>query len=299
MKKTLIIGLTVLLGLFVVFTVMDKSDYALEKRLWRVQKDFTELSQDPQSAPAEQYASLARRYRRLIEKYPDSRLVPMIYLQISRLYFMQEAYDRARDILQELKDRYPDRNELQAEALLYIGNAYESEGDFSQAVKTYQKIQQRYPHTEWGIGMPLYLADVYLRAGKLDEHRQALENAAAYYRGIVADEGADLGHQLRAYRSLVAAYLAQEKWNDAVSVLKNALFRYAKSEYLTPRSAGVLIRSIAQISVTRLENPDRAIGIYQEFIREHPDHPLSPTLKKLIAAMQQQGVTQNGLPEGE
>ena len=76
MKKTLMIFAAILGGIFILLSLLDNSDYALEKRLWRLKVKVDRVAKDPKVVPDREYDDLAIQYRKLIKKYPDSESTP-------------------------------------------------------------------------------------------------------------------------------------------------------------------------------------------------------------------------------
>ena len=129
MKKTLIIIVAILAGLYIILSVLDKSEYALEKQIYRTQQEYTRIMADPKVIPAKEFENLITRYQRLIAKYPKSQMTPNLFLFIGALYNVQDLQEKAIDNFGEILKRYPDQRLLCATALLNIANIHANADD--------------------------------------------------------------------------------------------------------------------------------------------------------------------------
>lgn len=282
MKKTLGIFAAVLIGLFVILSLIDTSHYAVEKAFWRIQKDFDQIRQDPKVVPPQQFEQLANKYRKLVERYPDSPLIPKVHLYIGTVYVFKGDYEKAKAAYQEVIDRYPESKNAAAEAMLNLGKVYELERNEEKAVAFYRRIMNEYPRTETGIIMPIYIANYYAKVGKSQKSLEALREAEGFYKNIADGEGAV---DLRARRLLSTVYMAQQEWMKSIDVLKNILIDYADSGYIDEEVLMTITRSINTIALTQMDNLDLPINIYEKFIGDHPDHRFNNFLTQMIAVL--------------
>lgn len=285
MKKSLLLLPGILFVVFIFLSVIDHSDYALEKKMWRAQQQFTQLTRDPKSVPEKQFESLATQYQKLISQYPKSYLLPQIYLQIGQVYAVKGNFEKARTNFSEILKQFPNQKEICAAALFGIGSTYEKEMKEEPAVKTYQQIIKVYPVTNTGFNMPIYIANYYLKLNKNVDAAAALKEAERFYQQIIL-ENPNSPASFNALRFLAATYLAQERWDDAVKTFEKILFDYARSPYMNWRIAQWIIGAINRVSIEKLKDLNRPILIYQTFIEKQPGHPLDKILKKILVSLQ-------------
>lgn len=286
MKKNLVILTGVFVGIFIFLTLLDRSEYPVEKKLWAAKKQFEGISQDPKVVPEKKFADVIAQYERIIQQYPRSKLLSRIYLQIGRIYMLKGDYAKARTVFAELIQRFSQEPEFCAEALFNTGRTFELEVDFKNAVKTYRAVWQQYPKTEVGLAVPGYIANYCLYSGKQEEAQKFFAEAVGYYIQVAKDSGRSL-EGYRALRFLASCYLAQQNWPAAVDTLARMLLDFPGPEYLQPQRLDVIIRSIDEISVTQLQDYERPQKIYQAFIDTYPKHPVNSILKETIAKLQQ------------
>jgi len=273
-----------LLVIFVILSVIDRSDYVIEKRIWKIQQQFT-VEARYGILSSEESENLAAMYRSLVQEYPRSGLLPQIYLRIGQIYVVNKDFEKARTSFAVVLQQYPQRKDLCSMALLKIGLTYEQEKKDDMALRSYQRIINNYPQTEIGLNMPLYIAGYYHRLNKAAEAKNAFQDAEMFYRKAVQENPGSLkGYS--ALRFLALTYLVQKKWDVAVKTFEKALLDYSLSPYLDGKAAGSIIYSINAVSFFELKTPQQPITFYQMFIEKRPGYPLNNFLKKVIASLQ-------------
>ena len=286
MKKTIIIFLAILVGVFLVLSFIDKSDYALEKALWRVQKQLNQVAKDTKIVPDQKFDDIATQFNKLIEKYPDSKLTPGIYLKVGSTYVFKKDYNKARSVFNKILKLYPELDILCATTLFSIGNSFEVEGNMQEAVASYTKLYKDYPLTDLGMNSPMYIANYYLKNEMHPEYKSSLRIAVSLYEKI-SSESPNTPQEFNALRLLVTAYNAQKEWRQAVGVLEKLLIDYPTPPYLSPQRANLLIKFINTISMTQLRDYEVPIKIYQGFIAKYPNHSLNSVLTEMVSALKE------------
>ena len=286
MKKTISLLSGILIAIFIILSLLDKSEYAVEKRLWKIQMDFTQLIRDPKIVPEKKYDEVVHEYQQVIKQFPRSKLTPGIYLQIGRVYVLKRDYSKARESFQEIIQRYSDKPTLCAIALLNIGRTYGEEKNKAEALKVLNDVINTYPTTPVGLNTPLYIANYYRKLNDMDGSKSALRDAATFYKKI-SSENPDSMIEFDALRLLAATHLAQKNWEECVQVLGDALLKFSSSKYLTRARAGLIINSINTVSILQLKDFDRPAKIYQQIIDKDPSQPLSHYLVAVVHGLEQ------------
>ncbi len=287
MKKAFISYLVILIGVFVFFSFSDlNGEYVIERKLWKIQHQLIDIAKDPQAVPDFKFDEVANQYQKIIDKYPDSRLIRNVYISLGRLYLLKKDYATAREKFYLIIEKYPDNKELSAEALLFVGKTYEVEGDWPQAYKIYQDIINNYPVTMTGLSVPIYIANYYKRQNDFQNTMNAYEKAVVHYKKIASDNsGTQAGSKALGYLS--NCYMEQNRWNEAIDTLGLILEKYAASGHLTAKNVDMTIKTINIVSAYQLKDYDVAIRLYQGIIDRNPKHPLRAYLEKNIDAFNQ------------
>ncbi len=282
MKRGLLMFGFILVGLYVLLSVLDTGEYATEKRLWHLQKRFQELARDPVAFPEIEQQGLIDSYKAVIRDFPRSRLNGQVLLQIARIYTFKKDYALAKETLGQISKLYPKDAALNAEALFNVGLVWESENNQKEALNAYQQVVDKYALTAIGLNVPLHVANYYQRLKQPGESRQALERAVFFYDGIVNKyQHTSIGFE--ALRFLATTYLAQQDWHKSIAALGQMLMDYSTGPYLDERQAILYIRTINTISINQLKDYELPIGIYRGFIKKYPGHPFNPIFEKVIA----------------
>ena len=284
MKKTLVVLTSILVGLFILLSVIDKSEYTIERKLWLIQKKFDRLIQDPKSVPDVEFDNIINQYKKVIKQYPSSSLTPKIPLQIGRIYTYKKDYQKAREIFGEIVKKYSQDPELCAEATANVGWTYELEKDWPPALATYEKIIAQYPLTETGMNTPVYIASYYERNNDAAQAGTAYQKAISFYKKVSA-EYPNSGYDFAALRILSSSYFSLQEWEKGIKTLGKILVNYPTKEYLNAQRADLIIKTINTIAITQLQNYDIPMDIYQEFVEKHPKHPLAKVLKQIISQL--------------
>jgi tetratricopeptide (TPR) repeat protein len=263
---------------------LDKSEYALEKQLWRIQKKFTEISQDPAAAPTQAFDDVSKQYQKVIAAYPHAKLTPGIYLQIGRVYFLKKDYEQSRAFYLKLQQLFPEEKIPAAKALFHVGLTYEAENKSEQAFQAYEEVLKQYPLTDTGLNMPYYIAKYHERLGHREASQTAFRKAISFYKKIVQDH-AQSELAFNALRVLASVYLDQKEYEMAVRTLGDTLIEYPDMTLRNPQRADLIIKSINTVAAIQLKDLDLPVSIYEKFLKEYPGHPLTGYLTKTVESL--------------
>lgn len=284
MKKAAVIYLTLLLGVFGILSVSARrDDYVVEKRMWKIYKRQIDVAKDPGAIPRETFGRIAEEYARLMDKYPDSPLMPSIHIRLGEVYALGGDYETARETFRQVIASYPDNNELSAEAMFQIGKTYEFGQNWAEARTVYNRVVADYPGTDTALGVPIYIAAYHRGRNDVQKAMDAYGEAVRYYAEIAAEHD-NTRRGLNALRYLSNCYLDQDRWAEAIGILGRILEQYAGSEYLTVKSVDMMIRTINVIAAYQLKDYDAAVRLYRGIIARRPGHPLRGYLEKVIDA---------------
>ncbi len=153
MKKLLFILPSLLLVIYIIFTVIDNSDYVVEKKIWKVQHKINVIAQEGRAAQASQVETLARKTQALITQYPRSGLLPEMYMQLAQIYVFSKDFDKARTNYTLILDKFPERQIVCAKALMAIGATYLAQNRGDDAIGFYQIFVKEHPDSQLDGGL--------------------------------------------------------------------------------------------------------------------------------------------------
>ena len=287
MKKALITYLVILAGVFGLLSAFDlKGDYVVEKKIWGLYQQQIDIAKDPAVIPDRTFEDIIAEYHNIIDRYPDSRLTPGLYIRLGEIYNLRKDYEAARQVFNKVVNLYPDNKELVAEALFKIGRTHEFEQNWVKASEIYNVIIRDYAQTETAMGIPIYIANYYRSENDFQKTMEAYEVAIRYYKKMASDyEGKKVG--LNALRYLSNCYLEQNRWTEAIDTLGQMIEKYSTSGHSTIENVDMTIKTINIVSAYQLRDYDIAISLYQGIIERNPGHPLNSYLEKVINAFNQ------------
>lgn len=143
----------------------------------------------------------------------------------------EEKYQRAGMTFQQLVDTYP-TSDLAAPSVFYSGNCRYRLKQYALALESFKQFVARFPKH------PL-IDQAYLGVGDCQEQLGKFDEALEAYRQVM-NRGGALAYEgsLGAARCLLKqSETDQEKWNEAVTILKN--LSISKNEYGAKASRGM------------------------------------------------------------
>lgn len=282
MKRTLIILVSILAVVYIALTVLgSRGEYSAEKAIFRINKKFTKIKDDPLATPEAKYKEVIEDYKSYMKKYQDSRLAPFAHILIGRTYVLKGDHDLARETFERVIQQYgDDKPSLAAQALLEIAASYSNQENVGAIVKTYERLKRDYPATEQGLAAPLTLAKIQASNNPVAAP-EIFAGTIAYYRSLQSkDPKSVIG--FKALNLVAASYMTQQKWREAANTYGELLLEYPQPEYLTVTTANLYLRTINTLALSELKDYDLAIKIYADFIQKYPQHPLTPLMDKLL-----------------
>lgn len=282
MKKAILIYIGILTGAFVLFSLLDhNSDYTVEQMAWKVQREYIDILKDPKVVPEQTFNKVIRDYQKIIERYPGSKLTPMIRMLVGNVYHVKKDYETSREKFNEIIELYPQNRELQAQALSAIGRTYEAQDNWPGARKIYDRIVADYALTRTGLGVPIYIANHYKTQNDYQKAMDAYDRAITHYSALAA-QNPDSPAEYNSLRYLSNCYLDQKRWSEAVEVLGKITAKYGLPERMNIRTLDIILKAINTVSVHQLKDYELPLQIYQDIIAKDPNHPWKDYFQKMI-----------------
>ena len=193
-------------------------------------------------------------------------LTDEIRLRLGMALFTLEKYNEAEPLF-EAVSKIQDFSHADF-ALLRQAQCRLENGKTAEAAALFVELTKKFPSSSYlktaqlAAGKCLYLTD------KLNEAQQQLQPLS----GADGDEAAEAAYWLG--RTL----LKQKKPADALAVLDSAVGKFKTGEF-APYLVVARIDAMYEIPERRAETA----ALYQQFIQQHPDHPLAPQATYLAA----------------
>lgn len=247
--------------------------YGIERRFWKAKALSQKIVVNADSTPPALFEKSRKRFEEIIKEYPDHHtLIKESNLSIAGLLIYEKKYQEVRNFLNKVREEYPKDKSFGARSQFLLGFSYEREGNWEGALKEYRVLRDRYPESQVGLEIPLYIARHDLKTDT-KKGSESYEAAAGYYHQLIRDNP-KTPLQFLAFHYLLGGYEEQKKWDEALKVLQDLVMTYPKM------SRNYVLRIDAY--GLRLKQPEKAIAIYESLIQSYPDHPDATLFKKRI-----------------
>jgi len=297
-KKAISIFIAILVGLYALLSFLDfHGEYPAEKELWRINLEFAQAGKDPQIIPAAKFDKIRHRYEKLIERFPESRLVALAHVLIGRVYLTQKDYPKAREKYEDVIGQYRiSQPNVAVKAAEDIGKSYAAENDSANVLKNYKRIRKEFPLSDTGLKVPVFIGQFYLARNEQGLAIKAFSDAIRYYRTMIA-QYPDTATAFNAWRLIATCYFKQNEKEKGVKVLGEVLNNFSTSKYMSAGQADTIVKLINTTSVIYLKDYSYPIRIYEKFIRDHPGHPFNKTFEAMVDSFNllEENVTEIGI----
>lgn len=224
-------------------------------------------------------------FQAFIKQYPKHALTPVAYMNLGLVYDRTEQYEKAREAYKKALEYYQDSKAHQAEIELMIARSYQEEGKWDEALKVYEKIETDYGETTAVLQVPLMKGAYYEKIGQKEKQEAILDEAIAKYLELHVGEPGSMSSTM-ANRLIHTAYAQKGDWQGALANFDRNIER---EESTLRKGSWHFLK--AYITETRIQDNEGAISLYQSFLKEYPEHPLSKTAKSRMDLLKAPPVT--------
>lgn len=224
-------------------------------------------------------------YRRYLRQYPNHSFAGRTLVRIGVLQQKAKHFDLARRLYNRALKQYvkgASKKGMASELILLIGDSYKEQGIWTEAEKIYKAVQETYPTSNASAQVPFRFYEHYKSIGQMGQADSILNEAMGRYRQLAATH-AGTAVEATAIRFLHAAYVTKKDWQGLLAYIDEEI----KKEKSQVKQGRWLILK-AMIIEKRLKDREKALVLYQDFLKQFPDHPLANTAKQ-----HQQILTQN------
>ena len=260
-----------------IFSLLDyKGEYLAEKKLVSVNKLLSDTMATPEAIPPGLYEKIAAQYGKIIRGHPKTKSSRQARILLGKLYIVKSDFNKAREVLNEILQKYPENKDYCAEALFTIGNSYEAEDKWDKAVSTYENIMTNFVGTLRSLNTPLYIAAYYAKKNDAKNKNIYLKKALSYYQNLNKEyPNTRIGYMASNLEITTLQNLG--KWSESLDKLTSLIKTYPQALNLIRR-----LQMVELISIGKLRNPQRAIDIYEEFVSKYPRHKLNKLILEEI-----------------
>ena len=282
-----------LIGKFIVFAAIisvstvcggcGDGTYVAEKMYYSASYQLRQLEQreeKKESIPDEEINNLVFKFKEIILRYPYWDHIPGAYINLANLYLLKEDYESARKQYAAICAKFPNKAGFCAAVLTKTARTYELQGQWAEAEKAYKEILDKYPYTQDGLVVPVYLARQYRAKGDKEQERIFLEKGLSLYneviekfpRSLEATGAVDLSCDCK---------LALEGAGGTIEYLKSLIIKYPDTLI-----AGRASFDAARIFQYKLKDEKEAANYYNKVVKQFPGTNLArkaeEELKKLL-----------------
>lgn len=265
----------------------SNDQYAVEQRFWRAQKQAERIFRNAKATPPKALAQTIGMLNTFAHAHPQSNMALEAELTIARLYLVKEEYEKGRRQLRILLDKYQKSATLSSTLIFLLGNSYELEDKWPQAIEEYRQLMLRYPMTLRGLTVPIYIAQHYKVTYQPDKMIAAYQEAISHYQGLIERYPVSpLSYQ--AYSLIAQCYVSLKEWRSAITTFQTMLTTYRNKVPLD----GIYL-SIAMIYKNELKDTAQAKAALTQMMSEYPTSRLCAVAKSLLAQWEKQDGTGN------
>lgn len=150
---------------------------ALEAEAFRLTEEINEAADDEE--PKHSWEDVQALYQQLLDEYPRTPSAERALIQSGNLYYAHEQYAEAQQQFDAYLSTYPE-GQLRYQAIQSLGYIYEQQGDYQQALVTFQDAEANAPDSQ--------KAAVWLAIARNQENLGQTDQALATYQRVLDDE---------------------------------------------------------------------------------------------------------------
>jgi len=275
---------------YLAMTYMISEDYEKAITLWlSIQENFPQSPFAPMSLLAAAELQWARGevekgealYDQYFKAYPKHMLVAQTVVGIAMRHHQDKNFVKAREWYQKaLAENFKDEPGKKAEIKLLMAKTYQDEVMWDEADAIYKEIESEFENSTAALQIPLMRANYFKSIGEEEKSTEILDGALKQYQDVELESSDQ--KVLQFTKRVKAAALAQKgEWDDLVAEVE----RHMNEETIDVRKGRWLFLK-ALLTQNRLNKPEAAAGLFQEFLTKYPEHPLAPR-----ARLQLEGLT--------
>lgn len=274
MKRKLSLIFIILNFLFVLIGC-GNSQYSIEREYWYLQQKAKKIFINPDASPARQVNRAVSSLINFAKRHPNTPLEISAEFSIASIYIVKKEYALARKQLGYVLNKHKKLPRVCSEAIFLIGNTYELDNKWDQALANYKEVINRYPNTERGLNLPLYIAQYYKAKYQPDKMLEAYREAAVHYEGISqTNRDTALGYSTALLA--VETKLTAKDTQGAINTLNSLI-----STYKNPEMQASALMNIALIHVSNKDSANAKLSL-KRLINDYPKSRLVKDAQRFL-----------------
>ncbi len=253
----------------------ESREFKAERRMWRAHKLAQAIYKNPKGTPPFQLARAQDAYRAIIKQYPDSFFAIQAQFSIGHLNLVMGDFDKARAEYKKLTVDCDKKGNLCAEAEFAIGNSFELQKRWNDALSYYRKIMKSYPLSAKSLDLPVYIIRHYKRANDVESVKLFVDEGAAYYLDLKSKSQTEKGDYIL-QGLIVRVYMESGQWQDAIDSLNKLIRDYPG------QNAGEAYITKALVYYNKLNDKDKAREELREVIKLYPNSKLAAQTEAIL-----------------
>jgi len=264
-----------LLNLSFVLAGCGNTPYSIEREYWYLQRKANKIFVNPDASPTRQVNRVINSLSSFAKKHPNTSLEVSAEFSIASIYIIKKEYSFARKQLNYILNKHKELPGVCSEALFLIGNTYELDDKWGQALVKYKEVVSIYPNTRRGLDVPFYIAQYYKSKYQPDKMMEAYREAAVHYEGLsMANKDSPLG-----YSTALLAVQAKIEVKDIPGGI--ATLNLIISNYKNPEMQANALMNIALLYVKTKDNL-KAKEILKRVVNDYPKSRLVKDAQRFL-----------------
>lgn len=277
MRNITLILILILAAIYAGLSIVNSGDeYSGERAYYFAMKGNEEIVKNPDLTPPAVLARVESSYKSIIKEHPKSRVVKPASIGLVEFYVARKRYSEALSNIEVIKKNYPDDVMMMSTAIFLKGAIREKQGKWDLAMKEFKILEDKYPTTQIGMQIPMYIGQHYSSKGDDAKAAKAYADAAALYSALEKQySGKMIGYMAATY--LLQAYILANSYDEAGRTLEWIFDKYP--------STGTYVQLLPVVEIIYLDktkNPARAVEIYKSVRDKTKDSALKKSLDSAI-----------------
>jgi TolA-binding protein len=212
-------------------------------------------------------------YNDIINDGQDSLSIATAYVKLATLSFGAKNFQEGRDHLENLRERFPQLSNVQAQAQLLKARSFEDENNNERARQEYVALLNEFPNSIQALEVLAHMPEFFHRIGQTGLEQEWVRRSEQEFRKLAADN-ANSRTGLQAASYLGTFLQRQNRFDEAISQFETVIKQYPES----PQAAEALYK-IGYIYLKDLKNDSKALEAFREFLKQYPNSGVRPSVE--------------------